>query len=135
MKLTKIIQLIRAGYDLLLKGAPFLQSPLLLLIRLYWGWAFFQSGFGKLKDLSAPTQFFTELGIPFPAFNAAMAGTTECVGGLLLLAGLASRLTAIPLIVTMIVAYLTADLDAVKSIFTETLGYLYTRFFFDPDRI
>ena len=119
MKLNKLIVLARAGYDLLVKGASSLQSPLLLTIRLYWGWQFFLSGKGKLGDLSGPTEFFTTLGIPFPAFNAALAGTTECVGGLLLLAGLASRLVTIPLIVTMLVAYITDGREALLSFFSE----------------
>jgi len=109
----------RIGYGKLITAAEALKSPFLLAVRLYWGWQFFQTGMGKLGDLATTTGFFKELGIPFPAFNAAMAGTTECVGGLLLLIGLASRLTTIPLIVTMIVAYLTADLEAVKSIFAD----------------
>lgn len=124
MKLNKLITLARAGYDLLVKVASSLQSPLLLIVRLYWGWSFFQTGLGKLKDLSGPTQFFTELGIPFPAFSAALAGTTECVGGLLLLVGLASRLAAIPLTITMVVAYLTADLESVKNIFSDPDKFL-----------
>jgi putative oxidoreductase len=48
-----------------------------------------------------------------------MAGMTECFGGLLLLAGLLSRLTTIPLIVTMTVAYITADFEAVKNLFSD----------------
>ena len=68
-------------------------------------------------NLERTAEFFGTLGIPFPTLNAAMAATTECVGGLLLVVGLASRLTAIPLIVTMIVALLTADIDVVKNIF------------------
>src|ERR1043165_3084491 len=107
MNLNKLIVLTCAGYNAIVKAASGLQSPLLLVIRLYWGWEFFLSGKGKLADLSGPTQFFTELGIPFPAFNAALAGTTECVGGLFLLLGFASRLTTIPLIITMLVAYVT----------------------------
>jgi len=124
MKLDKLIVLARAGYDLLVKGASNLQSPLLLVIRLYWGWQFFLSGKGKLEDLSGPTEFFTTLGIPFPAFSAALAGTTECVGGLLLLIGLASRLVTIPLIVTMLVAYITADREALTSIYSDPDKFL-----------
>jgi putative oxidoreductase len=119
MKLQMLISFTRAGYDVLVKGAPWLQSPLLLAVRLYWGWSFFQTGLGKLHNLEQTTAFFTDLGLPMPAVNATLAGATECVGGLLLLAGLASRLTAIPLIFTMIVAYFTADLEAVKNIFSE----------------
>jgi putative oxidoreductase len=119
MNLNKLIILARTGYDLLVKGASKLKSPLLLVIRLYWGWEFFLSGKGKLADLSGPTEFFTTLGIPFPAFNAALAGTTECVGGLFILLGLATRLTTIPLIVTMLVAYITADREAFLSFFSD----------------
>ena len=119
MKLTKLVPLIRAGYDILVKVASKLPSPLLLMMRLYWGWSFFQTGLGKLQNLDRTTDFFASLGLPLPEMNAAMAGTTECVGGLLLLVGLASRLTAIPLIVTMIVAYLTAEIDSAKAIFSE----------------
>lgn len=95
------------------------KSPLLLAIRCYWGWQFFGTGKGKLLHLSRTADYFKDLSIPFPTANALLAGATECVGGLLLIAGLASRLTAIPLIVTMIVAYLTADLEAVKGIFAD----------------
>jgi putative oxidoreductase len=125
MKLNKLIVLARAGYNLLIKVASSLQSPLLLIVRLYWGWQFFQTGLGKLQNLERTTAFFRDdLHIPLPAFNATLAGTTECVGGLLLLVGLASRLTAIPLIITLTVAYLTADLEAVKNIFSDPDKFL-----------
>ena len=48
------------------------------------------------------------LGLPFPEFMAAMAGGTEFFGGWLLLFGFATRLIAIPLMVTMVVAAVTA---------------------------
>ncbi|MGH8045731.1 MAG: DoxX family protein [Chthoniobacterales bacterium] len=118
------IHFIQSAYGWLIKLASLLQSPLLLVVRLYWGWQFFITGKGKLEHLDKITQFFTSLGIPMPHFNAIMAGTTECVGGLLLLIGLASRLTCIPLTVVMIVAYVTADLDAVKAIFSDPDQFL-----------
>jgi putative oxidoreductase len=124
MNTPALISRIRDAYALLVRIASYFQSPLLLVLRLYWGWSFFQTGSGKLGDLSKPTEFFTGLGIPFPAFNAVLTGTTECVGGLLILVGLASRLTAIPLIVVMVVAYLTADLEAVKTIFSDPDQFL-----------
>jgi putative oxidoreductase len=100
-------------------AASWLPNPFLLGIRLYWGWQFFQTGKGKLSNISAPTAFFTELGIPFPKLNAYLAGSTECFGGLLLLAGLFSRVTSVPLIFTMLVAYGTAHLDVVKTIWSD----------------
>lgn len=90
-----------------------LQSPLLLLMRLYWGWHFFIAGKGKLMHLERVIGMFTSLGIPFPHVNAILAGTAECVGGLLLMLGLATRLATLPLAVVMIVAYATAHRDAV----------------------
>jgi len=119
MNRTKLISLLRAGYNLLVGGANYLQSPFLLAVRLYWGWSFFQTGIGELMNHEQVTEFFTSLNIPMPGLNTYMAGATECFGGLLLLVGLASRLTSIPLIVTMIVAYLTADLEVVKNILSE----------------
>ncbi|RYD35701.1 MAG: DoxX family protein [Verrucomicrobiaceae bacterium] len=119
MNTRTFIPLAGKAYGKFSSAADHLRSPLLLAIRLYWGWQFCQAGWGKLHNLSGTTGFFTGLGIPFPAANAVLASTTECFGGLLILIGVASRLTAIPLIVTMVVAYLTADMDAVKGIFTD----------------
>ena len=46
------------------------QSPLLLAIRLYWGWQFAQDGWGKLTHLDRVTQFFTSLNLPAPGTTA-----------------------------------------------------------------
>jgi putative oxidoreductase len=102
----------------------FLQSLLLLVVRLYWGWQFFQTGKGKLMNLQRPTEFFQSLGIPFPHAQAILDGTLECLGGILLLLGLASRLISIPLTILLVVAYLTADLDKVKAIFSDPDKFL-----------
>ncbi len=96
-----------------------LQPVFLLVIRLYWGWSFFQTGKGKLLNLEKTTAFFTELNLPLPKLNAILAGSTECFGGLLLLVGLGSRLVSVPLMFTMIVAYATADKDALAAIFSN----------------
>ncbi len=96
-----------------------LQSPFLLIIRLYWGWQFFLTGKGKLMNLDRTAGFFASLHIPMPKVNAIMAGSTECFGGLLLLLGLGSRIATVPLIFTMIIAYVTADSDKIKGIFSN----------------
>jgi putative oxidoreductase len=106
-------------YVFLARAAGFLQSPLLLALRLYWGWQFFLTGRGKLQHLDKITEFFKSLRIPFPHFNACLAGGAECFGGLLLLAGLGARLVSLPLIFITIMAYLTAELDSLKQIFTD----------------
>lgn len=99
--------------------AAWLQTPLLFVLRAYWGWSFAQTGWGKLMHLDRTANFFAELGIPAPKLNAIMAGSTECFGGALLLVGLGSRLVSVPLAGTMAVAYLTADREAVQAIFSD----------------
>jgi putative oxidoreductase len=107
------------SYRWLIKAAECLQSPLLLAVRLYWGWNFFLTGRGKLMNPGKVTEFFQSLHIPFPAFNVYLAGGTECCGGLLLLAGLGSRLISLPLIFVTVIAYLTAEIDTVKHILSD----------------
>ena len=96
--------------------ASFFQSPLLLVIRLYWGILFAQTGWGKLVNLSRTAGYFESLNIPMPKLNAIMAGSTECLGGALLALGLFARPAAVPLIGTMFVAYYTADREALLAI-------------------
>lgn len=101
-----------------------LQGPVLLVIRLYWGWQFFLTGKGKLMNLDRTAGFFGSIDIPWPKLNAILAGTTECVGGLFLLAGLFSRIISVPLMGVMAVAYLTAHQDELGAIFSEPDKFL-----------
>src|SRR5438309_8709207 len=96
-----------------------LQSPFLLLIRLYWGWQLIESGWGKLHNLGKVTDFFTSLGLPMPAQTAVFISCVEFVGGIFLALGLLSRLTALVLTVNLITAYVTADREALFSIFSD----------------
>jgi putative oxidoreductase len=108
------------GWRLFVAGASLFQSPLLLAIRLYWGWQFFLSGKGKLTNLPHVTEYFQSLHIPMPHLNAVVVSLTECLGGLLLLAGLGARLVAAILAFDMIVAFLTAEIDTVKHVFDNS---------------
>lgn len=114
-----MLKLIERAYALFHRAAVLLQCPLLLLIRVYWGWQFWQAGWGKLTDISKPIDYFTSLGIPFPVFNAYFIGILEAGGGILLILGLGSRLIALPLVVDMIMAYVIADREALSSIIHE----------------
>jgi putative oxidoreductase len=96
-----------------------LQSPLLLAIRLYWGWSFFQTGKGKLLHLGRTAAYFGSLGIPLPKLNVVLAGGTECLGGLLLVIGLFSRVASLPLVFTLSIAYLTAEHEALHAVFSD----------------
>ena len=117
---TNKIGIAKNIYNLWVKGAGCLQSPFLLAIRLYWGWQFFQTGMGKLENIGHVTQFFQSLNIPLPGANAWLVAIMECFGGLLLMVGAGSRLVAFALAFDMVIAYLTADSDAVKSIFSDS---------------
>ena len=86
------------------------------LARLTVGLVFLQSGWGKLHDLEKVTNYFTELGLAAPAFQARLASTAEFVCGGLLLLGFATRFAAVPLIVIMCVAIRTALWEQVDGI-------------------
>ena len=120
MNFPSLLAKVTKAHALLVKCGTMLQSPLLLVMRVWWGWSFFQAGLGKLRNHADAAEFFGTLGIPLPGLNAWIASGVECVGGLFLLVGFASRLSAVPLSITMIVAYLTADHEALKSIFSDT---------------
>ena len=47
-----------------------LRGPLLLVLRLIFGWGLFQTGKGKLENIDRFTDFLTHLHIPMPAVNA-----------------------------------------------------------------
>jgi putative oxidoreductase len=113
--LTRIKQLHDRFFDLV----SYLQSPFLLFVRLYWGWQLIQSGWGKLHHLSNVTEFFTSLGLPLPAQTAVAISCLEFFGGIFLAIGLLSRLTALAMTINLIVAYITADREALFSIFSD----------------
>ena len=99
--------------------ASLLKSPFLLAIRLYWGWQLVQSGWGKLHHLDRVTEFFSSLNLPAPAFTAHFVSSLELIGGIALILGLASRLFGLMLTVNMLVAYWTADRDALTAFFSD----------------
>jgi putative oxidoreductase len=94
----------------------FCQSVLLLLIRIYFFWQLFKIGLGKLENIATPIGFFTKLGIPYPEISAWVVACTECFGGILIVAGLATRLAAVPVTISMAVAYWVADSNAVLNV-------------------
>jgi len=106
-------------YSLLITAASSLQSPFLLLVRLYWGFQMMQTGWGKLHNLAKVTEFFTSLGIPLPGVNAPFIVGLEFLGGILIMLGLGSRLVALLLTCDMAAAFIAADREALFSIFSD----------------
>lgn len=114
------MKFIDRAYALFLKAMNSLQSPFLLLIRVYWGWLLLESGIGKIRNMDKVVSFFTDLGIPAPSFNAHFNAGLETVGGILLILGLGSRIISVPLLINMVVAYITADREAWTSFFSDS---------------
>src|SRR6202041_3134944 len=117
--MNNAITRLRALYDRFFTLISYLQSPFLLFVRLYWGWQLIQSGWGKLHHLSNVTDFFTSLNLPMPAQTALAISCLEFFGGIFLAVGLLSRLTSLALTINLIVAYVTADREALFSIFSD----------------
>jgi putative oxidoreductase len=110
--MQSIVNLIGSAYQRACTGLNALQSPLLLAIRLYWGWQFAQDGWGKLHHLDRVTQFFASLNLPMPAETALFVALIEFAGGILLALGIGTRLVSLVLFVNMTVAFWTAEKDA-----------------------
>ncbi|MCR9184320.1 MAG: DoxX family protein [Halieaceae bacterium] len=82
-----------------------------LLLRLFLAPVFIAAGLTKMMDFESTVSWFGNpdwgLGLPLPWLMAFLATSTEILGGFLLLFGLATRLIAIPLMITMLVAIFT----------------------------
>jgi putative oxidoreductase len=90
-----------------------------LFARITVGWVFLLSGWGKLHNLPQVTENFIGWGIPFPQILTPLTSGIEFFGGLFLLLGLLTRISAGALGVTMIVAIKAAKWGEVDSL--ETL--------------
>lgn len=115
MSLTGTLQGIRKRFT---ETADRLRWLAPLVVRLSVGAVFIGAGWGKLQDPGSVTAFFSELGIPWPAFNARFVAANELVCGVAIFLGLGTRLLALPLIGDMAVAILTAKRDDVEGLLT-----------------
>ncbi len=82
-----------------------------LLVRLLVGGVFLSEGIQKfLLPAELGAGRFLKIGIPAPELTAPFVGVVEIVCGLLLIAGLLTRLAAMPLIVDITVAIWTTKI-------------------------
>ncbi len=108
--------------DIYQKFVDYLDIPkdlFLLFVRVYWGWLFFQAGFGKFTHLDRTTKFFDSLGLPVPEIFAPFIASIETIGGILLILGILSRLTGLVLAGNMFGAFLVAHREALASIISD----------------
>lgn len=109
--MAKLLNLGKAAYGWLTSAANLAQNPLLLAIRLYWGWQFAQDGWGKLTHLDHVTQYFASLNLPMPGMTALVVAVVELAGGTLFALGITTRLVSLILFVNMTMAYLSVPDD------------------------
>lgn len=91
-----------------------------LALRIYLAPIFIYAGINKLSHIEDIVSYFGFLGIPNPEIMAWVAGLTEVIGGICLLAGLAVRWVAVPLMITMAVAAATAHWENGWHVLPET---------------
>ncbi len=102
-----------------------------LLARIAVGYVFLMTGWGKLHALDQITNYFRTLGIPYPELQAPFVASVELVCGSMILVGLFTRVAALPLIGTMVVATATAQWPNVENAagFLGLVEVLYIVFF------
>jgi putative oxidoreductase len=98
-----------------------------LFARIVVGWVFMWSGWGKLHNLPAITENFVGWHIPAPHILAPFVSGVELFGGIFLLLGLMTRISAGALGATMIVAIASAKWVEVDSLET-LLGFDETEY-------
>src|SRR4051794_3900078 len=90
---------------------PVTGQSTILLIRLLAGGVFFMEGILKFVYVNQGVGRFTKLGFPFPETTAHFVAVGEIVGGLFLMFGLFTRITAFYFIIEMIVAVLSTKIS------------------------
>jgi len=69
-------------------------STTILLGRILLAAIFLLSGFGKLTAIAGTAGYFGAMGLPVPTVTAIVVGLIELVGGIAILVGFQTRITA-----------------------------------------
>jgi putative oxidoreductase len=94
-----------------LLNPPVTGQSTFLIIRLMTGGVFFWEGILKFVYANQGVGRFTKLGFPFPAETAHFIAVGEIIGGLFLIFGLFTRITAFYFIIEMTVAILSTKIS------------------------
>jgi putative oxidoreductase len=93
-----------------------------LFARVVVGWVFMWTGWAKLTHLPIVTENFVGWGVPYPELLAPFVSGIEFFGGMFLLLGLLTRISAGALGVVMIIAVRAAKWEDIDSLLT-LLGF------------
>lgn len=78
-----------------------------LLLRIALGAVFIVHGYAKLTGMDGTIGFFGNIGIPLPAFSAWLVALVEFLGGISVLLGIFTRISAGLIAIVMVVAMIT----------------------------
>lgn len=78
-----------------------------ILLRLALGAVFIFHGYGKITGIEGTIGFFDKVGIPVAGFSAWLVAIVEFLGGILVLVGFFTRISAGLIAIVMAVAMLT----------------------------
>jgi uncharacterized membrane protein YphA (DoxX/SURF4 family) len=113
--MSALLTTVNGYYDVVVQRLRSLEGIAPLLVRLYLAPIMIQAGWNKIVGFDNIVAWFGNpdwgLGLPFPALMAALAAGTEFLGGIALIFGLATRLVAIPLMFTMVIAMTAVHWD------------------------
>lgn len=112
-------------YDLTFEKLKPLDGVPPLLFRLILAPVMVQAGWWKFKYFDYQVESFgSDYGLPLPEVMVFLAGSAELVGGAMLVAGLATRLVAVPLLVTMLVAALAVHWENGWLVLSDATSWL-----------
>jgi putative oxidoreductase len=102
----------------------------MLILRLIMGTGFMVHGWAKISRGTAGFgKLLAWIGVPLPQFTAAVTSYVELIGGIVLILGIWTRFTVIPLAITMIVAMFTINIhygfSSIKTIGLTPEGPLF----------
>ncbi len=113
--MSALLATVNSYYDVVVQRLRSFEGIAPLLVRLYLAPIMIQAGWNKIVGFDNIDAWFGNpdwgLGLPFPALMAALAAGTEFLGGIALIFGLATRLMAIPLMFTMVIAMTAVHWD------------------------
>jgi putative oxidoreductase len=98
------------------KYLPRLEWLLALGTRLFVGYFFMDSGWGKVHNMDQFIGNFKGWGFPFPALTAGLCAYTELIGGALTIVGLGTRFVSLTQMINMLVAILVVNLRDTHSL-------------------
>ena len=103
-----------------------------LVLRVFFGYFWLETGWGKLHNLDGAIARFVDWGLPLPTWSAPLSAGTELVGGALLMLGLFTRFTSLVMAFNMIVAIAFVVIKNVMGLdeFVELDEFLYILIFF-----